>query len=105
MKVRHKQTDEEFTLDQSTWPDRHDDETAVVDKNGECRLFKAKYLEPVPTETWRDVTDKTIIQDDGWLTFSLAPIAKISDGYRLRKVQCPMTYDFNYAFIIEKREV
>jgi hypothetical protein len=78
-------------------------------------VSKADY-EPVPTETWRDVSSDCDYTEAGW------QISKsnngyfnwphIPDGYRLRKVKvnrgfvpeegCVMNGD--YAFIVEKRE-
>jgi hypothetical protein len=80
--------------------------------NGCCGFHLANLFEPVPTETWRDVTGECIVQD-GWeggpkevLTCDLDPVARIEPGYRLRKVPTHDLYmtDHKMAFIIEKRE-
>jgi hypothetical protein len=84
------------------------------------------YYEPVPTETWRDVTGECDTSAAGmWIKHDdlvlYCPCHKESNegGYRLRKVQLwkqkeqpwpsmtaqfPIQYDLVDAFIVEKKE-
>jgi hypothetical protein len=58
MKLRHKETGEEFN--ERDWT-RNDPEVEVWDAHGELRLFKREVLEPVPVkEEWENVPDKHI---------------------------------------------
>jgi hypothetical protein len=74
-------------------------------------LPKADY-EPVPTETWRDVTAEC--EWDGrdmfcGLNFIVAKHDASSDRYRLRKVVIETGAQgeppYRYAFIVQKREL
>jgi hypothetical protein len=91
----------------------------VVGPQGEGTMAVEKASwEPIPTETWRDVTGECrylgaseerhgdcIAHSEA---NSIASVCRVYNGYRLRKVQLMTGTDFSasrqWAFIIEKRE-
>jgi hypothetical protein len=72
--------------------------------------FSKKYYEPVPTETWRDVTDECEFRyrvknnTAGYELYVNGAREFFEDVYRVRKVQLCKHGDYEHAFIIEKRE-
>lgn len=74
----------------------------------ELKLLRKSEYEPIPTETWRDVTSDCDYTEAGW------QISKsnngyfnwpcIPDGYRLRKVHFHEMTGNDYAFKVEKRD-
>jgi hypothetical protein len=90
------------------WPVLEEsDSYYIVKTSSNVEAMPKSDWEPVPTETWRDVTAECVvrychIEHDGSDIGSSCYI----DGpaYRLRKVQLCKHGDYEHAFIIEKRE-
>jgi hypothetical protein len=129
MKVRHKQSRKDAF---QYWDVIEESQNFYIVRNGLYKpgeeqrlvLFSKNDYEPVPTETWRDVTGECNITHDKWppekqFGEGIAHNGMVlyepthwvpQDGYRLRKVHllkhvypggCQTGQD---AFIIEKKE-
>ena len=109
MKVRHRatygyQTEGDVTYDVIEESARFYIARSVG--NAEPVVLKKKDYEPVPTETWRDVTggcSADYINDEGWHFSENGKYVWPGGGYRLRKVQFHNRIDA-WGFIIERKE-
>jgi hypothetical protein len=90
--------------------------TAMLGEGGEYYLFtdgkwgSARCYEPVPTETWRDVTsecefsERTDMPLGGYALKHNGTIISLSGShYRLRKERVTRGHENVYAFIVEKK--
>jgi hypothetical protein len=64
MKLRHKETGDEFEH-YDGWDGKREF-IDVIDSRGELRMFKREFIEPVPVkEEWEDVNEDYILSDMG----------------------------------------
>ena len=106
MKLRHKETQEEFESDAIGCSTE-----CVIDKHGERRVFRRSALEPVqPEPQWVDVTKECEYQVNGLAgalahgSIGVLEMWVRDKPYRLRKVQGADVQPSQSAFVVEKRQ-
>jgi hypothetical protein len=109
MKVRHKRGHEVYeVVDQS--PRYYVGQNYSLSGSATFALPKSDY-EPLPTETWRDVTEEIGESEHYTLWHGGHLVLNVEKGYRLRKVRLCWREsldahdrgDYQDAFIVEKR--
>lgn len=80
-------------------------------ETGTVTLYSKQKWEPVPTETWRDVTEDVTITNDGCLLtvkpfYSDKVLASIDiDGYRFRRITLANRLsDPGECFVVERKD-